>query len=1314
MVARVTSIMRETRFYEYQSDLVVEAAQVYEVASLKHWHASTSYNAPYSGPPVRGGGLAGSIIAWRIDSGSAIILESLLDHIVLRITFPSSLSCLPVIKTKRAPEEVLILASFATDSGCELVLLVCNFPDANVSSENVSVQKTQLAVDEDLISVLHASPTNDDLFFGLASGQCGLISQTHGYQASLELTRFDTPDFSGGADESETGSVSTEFSRHSANSVASKGFISRLLTTPRMLMPSPASQSNTQTSMFNTPRHRGSLPFTTPRSSRNMRDSPPSAADGIEALHTMDLDVPCLVALHSLGRIVVYAKYGDYYQFGGEGKLPLTLAKDRCRQFLLNESQDRIIAVLTVDEDPQANSVRVLSISLKQQITKAVIVSFRSLVKRQGPIDRIVGAVLLGGSIIVGTESGALSGPLNSNDLEENGIGLPMGNTWTAIDDVERPGGLGHHVNAVIEDPRERLLAAHRFSPEVLVKAVRLLDLPNYSRPTVEKRIRSMTFGENEEVNCERAVGRAERLTVDIDMPLHGLQMVPSVGVVAARKRGLFVLRKLYTVEAQALRRSNSVCDESEVLSGPVAWFAASQAAIQVLCANLSVLQRSHPSYKNLVFMIRQGLRFSEVQKNAALTDCIVAEKARQSQLNIDNRNDGTGSEFSKAVELIRLTLEPGGKSLRFLSGAKEMNALRLAAEIAADYVPMSSCFAAGLSWLARYSTQENVIKGISDETVAVEDVYLDDSDPAVLDVPMGHSDTLLKRAYANLVAAAKFAGSHKCRTGDEDTDCVLDLAKLSKTSSLDDQNIQMTLENDADSPLAGIDQETVLEHLGYWLLERSVRLLEVSGAPNSAACAAMEAMCLAPDRGHYETMRAAAFGRFLDAEALDNALFCQLQPPFDMKGNIMCSKDDAGALRDAMGLFVNAVADKDKLEWLVNANLPEPLKTLSAMTLERRARAAEPLNIDSELGALAWSLEEGQAPSVRRLSDYEYLYAWYVANDNFADAASCALEWAERLSTEGLAIVVSATVGKVGPAANDARLRLLLSWARTKVRAFSFALSAVQLLKPNLQYFVRSKFSVLAQESASSPGVVTTDWVSRRQLLAFAQSLCITRMISGSKDENEGGGTVSYLLAHGAPYLQETSQSVTWVLSTLAAIPTPENIQVCAELAAAWVKEHGPQQLVSVVEGAAHVAADSGAKSFNYAQLHSLLSEVRMMGVAAGCHRNWSLIGLKSALGASPGASLVPQWLADQAAWGVNCSDKKCAEYNEPKDVLSNGDVGAVVRAFLMFNQPVNAAKVLLTEFRRARNKMEKSGVVSLLFVTNDRQCPIPLSMPH
>lgn len=1263
--------MRETKFYNYQSTASLELAQVYQVDN--QWHNTRpSYDAPIRGVPIRAGGLAGPIIAWRVEAGREILLENVLNHTVLRIVLPSLLSCIPVIRTRDSPEQLAVLASFQTQSGCEFVRIHCDFPSAEQSNELVRVESLQGAVDEDIVSALHSSP-DGTYFFGLVTSQCGRVIENYGPQPCLQLERFDMR-----ADDDDV-------SASSDASTASRGyFITRLLNTPRNLLPTPARNTGARTSMgFETPgprSARGSLmSLASPLSTRRHAATEPPQGDSVEALCAVTQNETYLVALHASGRICAYSVHNGL--LAGEGTLGLTLAKDFPQQFLLKASQEHIVAVVTVDEDPQANSVRVFSITLKRHIARTVDVMCNQLAKRGGPIDRVVGAALLGNDVLVGTESGAISGPMNGPDAQINGTGLPLCKLWTAIDDIEQTTGFGHAVNAMVENARERLLAAHRFSSGVIAKAMRLTDLPNTSREVVEKYIRDSRFTEEEIPLFLKAVARAEFLAIDTDMPLRGIQMVDGVGLVASRNSGLFVFRKLMQEEHVALSRSILTFTEKDILSGPVACLAASHAISQVLCSKLSRTMKTDHAYENLLFMMQLSLRFSEVAKHLPLTYCIAQQRAiriHASQVLVDD----SAKAFPTAVDYVQSILAPGGKSIRFLYDANEMLALQLCATHSASFVPVSSFFASGLAWLSQYTANKNSVSFMNGGQMTNGNLRFREnfSDIGENGTSQPDFNGFLQQSYGCLVSAAQVASSSE-GLAEEDRDCVLHLAKILKTVHSENSNGDMQIDTQVDAALGGVRKEEFVEHLGYWLLERSVRLFESAGSPKTAAAAALEAMKTAPSRDYYETMRAAAFGRLLDARELQTALNTQLKPPFDAHNETVVSRSEASALRDGIGLFVNAVADEGQLKWLAEVELPEPLNSLAALTLERRARAAEPLDADAELESMKLSDSEEELKT-RKIYEYEYLYAWHLGNYNAAAAAASALEWGERLSNEGLSIAVSTSFSNNRMAENEARLRLLLAWAGMKVRAFSCALAVVQTMEPNKQYFARTKFSILAQDPQDRlPGVITPDWVSRRQLLAHAQRLCITRMLSDSNTQRVIS-QLNFLTAHGSQYLQGTEQGINWIINVLCDVPSPENIQLGAELAAAWIKENGEQQLALVVTSAAKLAANPAVSMFDYSHFNDLLVDVYNMAEIAGVNRNWSLLGLKSALTQLTVELQIPQWLVDQAAWGLSESNLDVTKISGTKS--RKGDVGSVARAFLEVSRPIDAAKVLLSEFRR------------------------------
>ena len=97
--------------------------------------------------------------------------------------------------------------------------------------------------------------------------------------------------------------------------------------------------------------------------------------------------------------------------------------------------------------------------------------------------------------------------------------------------------------------------------------------------------------------------------------------------------------------------------------------------------------------------------------------------------------------------------------------------------------------------------------------------------------------------------------------------------------------------------------------------------------------------------------MRAAAFSRFIDAVGPDNGLTALLYPPFrDGDESSEVSDAESSALRDAVVTPVNTTADKGKLQWFAESNLPEPVRVLCSQALERGARAADSFRVPAHI----------------------------------------------------------------------------------------------------------------------------------------------------------------------------------------------------------------------------------------------------------------------------------------------------------------------------------------------------------------------------
>lgn len=1275
--------MRETRAHTYAPRAVA--------AQFPGWTVpGASAGAPQDVAATATAGFVGDV-SWRFSAGDGRNQHGLLfecsgvEHARgARLLFPAPLLCAPLVTgAPGGARDVVVIAPFWAAGGCELVRILVRV------GEGCFEELGRVRVDAVVTCVIPVGAEGLDVAVGLADGGCGSV------RFSAPLPRFERfepppPDREPGAvDPDDTSMVSAEEgSRLSVASSMSRGLINRFFGTPAPLAPPPSGAIVQDSSA--------------PPAVRSARHSSRLSAgprDPVSALAIVRLPVPALIALHQSGRLCVYVSHGQTYNFAGEGVLPVELAKSKASQFLLTGTNGSAVAVLTVDEDPRADSVRVFNITAKLRVNRTVVLSCTQIAKRDGPIDRLVGAVFTGDDVIVGTEDGAVAALLNGNDAQGPGAksGLPTGTLWTAVDDVDKAHGLGRSLDGTFVDPRERLLSAHRFSSTAIAKAVRAADTDAAiaTRAEVERFVRTATFGDDEDAMFTRIMARAERHTRTSDMCLHGISVVPDVGIVISRHCGVYVLRALFEPERRVLgATARLVNDRHATASGRITLCLASQAATQIVATCLSTCTAGTPEQEKLQYMLGIAARMSEVLDAVPLTDRIA----------LALMSDASGSDvpilsldLPSAVARVLSILEPSSATLSFLHSASEMKALALTAEQTANSLPISSLFASGISWLAQYrsacAVPSRMDTDIDFDHHDATDSLPDGVDPtAIAHTSTGMKDVLLERAYGFLLTAAESC-EEQLEDSASDVSCVMSLAGLVTGREQADLEMQDDDNNSPETtlpvpvreqvPLEGVGEEALRRHLSFWLMERSVRLLEGSGSPRTAAAAALVAMMRAPDRQRYETMRAAAFGRFLDGGQLEHALTALLKAPFHKDVASLFEENEAGALRDALGLFVNAAADRGRLQWLADCDLPEPLKALAAMSLERRARASDPMHIDAEAisGEVASAgfrvVADG---ALQKRAEYEHLYAWQILRGDEAGAATCALEWADRLCTEGLALVRGAFAGRSAGIIGLLQLRLLLLWARTKCQALSSALAAAQLQPHSRRFIARSRFSILAQEpSAVLPSVVDIPWVSRRHLLAHAQSRCLMQMVSGAVEAPATAGNPTYLLEHGSTLLTEQQQGVNWVVGALETAPSYENLLLCSELTLAWVPEHGDSRVVDVIRAAARAAASRSAETLTFPELDNLLKAVTTGIDSMRSRRNWHLVAVESALAASAGAVALPQWLIDAAAWGSVAFACGTTVQERMFSGRGSGDAAGVARALLRYNRPVDAARVLL-----------------------------------
>eukprot|EP00177_Eucheuma_denticulatum_P008537 GFKZ01015540.1.p1 GENE.GFKZ01015540.1~~GFKZ01015540.1.p1 ORF type:complete len:747 (-),score=118.07 GFKZ01015540.1:752-2992(-) len=684
--------------------------------------------------------------------------------------------------------------------------------------------------------------------------------------------------------------------------------------------------------------------------------------------------------------------------------------------------------------------------------------------------------------------------------------------------------------------------------------------------------------------------------------------------------------------------------------------------------------------------MLLVAVSFSHVLPEIPLSNRIALEA-----LKVSGENVQAGDLFSFMVHRAMRTLKPGPPLLSFLNKSSEMQQLLRSSDQVADRLPISAMFACGLAWLAQFRQNGSQPVPGSRELHA--------------EVKPKELSLLVKKAYACLVEAARWC-EEDIKLAEDDVQCVLDLAGLSEydaEAAEQGRAEDVVMSGEGEGLPNGPTGEQIRQHLGFWLLERSVRLLESSNAPRDAAIVALEAMAVAPDRQRHEMMRAAAFSTFLDAMELENALTAILREPFSSKEGPQVVKEESDALRDALGLFVNVAADQGKLQWLSDYSLPAPLDVLCGLALERRARAADAMRIEDPSNVQELAAEPvGNArkrksnKAERGVCEYEQLFAWYVMRGDESSAASCALEWGERLSHEGLAAIQSFATGQGRHLDVEEQISLLLSWTKLKCQAFSCASSAAQMESPKRRFIARSRYSIVSGSGDGTKGIVSTSWASRRHLLAYAQSKVLAEMRSGGYPDVDVTDMVPYLSSPHSNLLADEKDGVAWITGRLARNASYDKMLLCAELGSAWKEEVGDGVLTEVVQMASVLASQRNMSNFGYSHLDDFLRAIVSTEGQRKCSKNWNLVALESALSTTSGAVGVPQWLVDAAAWGTPAFAEGTLEYAQNFSGRRMGDAAGVVRALLRYHRPVEAARVLLVGLasidKMAREKRDKA----------------------
>lgn len=1251
---------------------------------------------------VRGtwAGLVNDTVAWRVEDGEALILENILTRKGLRLNLSSPLTCRPLVRpgvVESSKVVDILLSCYLNKNGCVLLRIRVTVPPASSSATMTCEEVCRQSLPATCITCM--ADVGGDPVVGRADGSCAHVKFHNETPSRVNIIPF-APHAMGSSENRSNGEDTSMVSGASDDSVPSHrsvassmsfGLMTRLFGSPRGNSNDPGRHPMEATS------HEHGQPSSMTRRSREDKASYNRTMDKVLCVAKVKLELKALVSLHQSGRLCVYTATDTTYQYVADIVLPVKLSIGIVNHFLLTGPNESVIAAVMADEDPNADSLRVFNITAKIRGERSISLSTTQIAVREGPVDRVVSACFTGEDVIVGSETGFVSGVLNvPNDLDD-GSGIPTGTLWTALDEMEQPFGLTQVLDSISPDPKDQLLQAHRFSVNAVAKALRLENPGLVSRTEIEEAVKNTVFDHDADNMWHRVKARAEQITKSEDLLIRDLCVVEGLGVVVGRQRSLSVLRGLLGAEQKAVEnRAHLLLNKEPITLREPGSILSSHGACQVIASQYSIQNSDEEAKKKLRSMLATATTFSGVEREIPLTDQLAWKGALKQQ------TDEEGIEFSdfrSAISTMLSSLEPGPSLLLFLQSSSEMEFLLVAAEQTGDNIPVSSMFASGMSWL--WKAQKTLYSATDSRMDSVSIAEQKSSEQAAL---------MLDKAYAFFITASEWCTSGT-EVAESDIRCAIRLAGLTG------QQIESVQQSDGQNDVAmtgvpsglpnGPDAALFREHLGFWLLERSVRLLEGNGAPKSAAAAALEAMRLAPDRKRHEMMRAAAFTRFLDAGDLEHALKAILSQPYIAEEKADAALEESGALRDAVGLFVDAAANRGELQWLAECNLPEPLYVLCGLALERRARAADALSVrhdirlksSPDVGSRITDIAESE-DCKKPVSEYEQLYSWHILRGDESSAASSALEWGERLSNEGLTTIRNAISSEAFQPSADQQLRLLLAWTKAKCEAWTYALSAAQLEPVERRYIVRSRFSLLADPSTKpSRGIVTESWVSRRHLLAHAQSRVLTEMLSEAQSDATRNQFVPFLVSPDSVLLSAQGEGLGWITSMLAMYPSYDNMLLCAELGSAWREESSEGLLTDAIKRAASLASQQSITTFGYPELDELLRAVVSTPGEVESSRNWNLIALESALSTSAGAVACPQWLVDAAAWGTAAFAEGTTATERFFSGRKRGDAAGVVRALLRNHRPVDAAKLLIVGLA-SQGKMTRDGTKEAFYV--------------
>lgn len=989
------------------------------------------------------------------------------------------------------------------------------------------------------------------------------------------------------------------------------------------------------------------------------------------------------------------------YLLVAELKLPVKLAQGQ--PHALHVLKDGLFCVaLIVDMDPHPHALSVYNIEMSVPPGATLSLTSTKVCQRNGPFDAVCDVVYdsQSNALVLATLNGRLSTislPVRNSAFESAHVlgdrdavgadtncitahGLDYSTVWSYIDDLVDPKGQWHVFDSLQKPLADRILIPNRFSLFAVARALRLSSPAESSFDFVVTALRDFLDKASFE-DADRLISRAQRYAIMDDAPILGICHVSGSGVYVVRRTGVFVLRSSARLEASTLlcrgatpTTNHSVPDADGSCFKRIRRVVACNAVPQIASVQFSYADEHTNERAEFGCIISVLLQKSAKLHTTAIHELLPASALADSQL-------VKRTSILDLAELFTEQLKPGAFLLQFLASEREIHALREVTVITSDILPVSSLFALGLVSIGER-------RQCVDSASSVERVDDVDADGLLVSV-QERSKKLLDDAFSSFVAASKVAA--KALDSDSlevkaDLDCAFSLL-----------NCEQAIAERADARAANV------EHLHFWILERSRGLLNDLSAARHAAAIALEALSVAPDLELHEMMRAAAFSRFIDVRDFDCALKTILKAPpqgHSEPFSLLESAGAASALQDNLTVLVNTAIDNNKFSWLIQQDLSLPLKTIIADALKWRARSSEVLNrgdFVSEHGSSQQVIVNEEAV-FRQSTDstsvlYEYLVSWQLSMDAAQAAAGSAFEWADRISSEGLRMALD-VAQDVRVKAQCNPLEVLLTWSRFKTRAYATSSAICRTLRPEIRYI---PFRDIASSSKHPPeaesGCLALDVLSRLHLLSRAQAACLQKKLSAERDNKNASrsGNVDYIVAHAPHLLTSNERGLNYAISTLILPPMSwSDVQLALELASSWLQQGGSDIFMHAVKNATIMLFRDNTLNVDSVRLPitRLSQMLDMLGPILSSSDHFlgknpyaaAAEGLLEVFGGSIG---LPQWLIDAAAWGVLPADSSQAL--DAQEIATTrrmqGDATRLVHAYVRFNRPEEGLQTVISK---------------------------------